>query len=587
MLNRLVEYAERRGLAAEPGFARKDIRWALVFGDAGEFLEVIELGDVEAKRNTGRTFAQAPDMPRPILQGGGKCHPLAESIEVVTLFLDKKSSPEKIGAKHDYYCLLLEQCSSAMPELLPVVACLRDQERLATIRERLEAQKVKATDSCTIAFGSRFPLESGPCLDWWRGFIKSLRGDGKTDRETQAANGKWLDFVSGEPCQPIASHPKIKGLSSVGGLAMGDSLVSFDKEAFGSYTLDSGGNAAMSDQSAALYSEVLNGLIRDHGKRLCGALVVHWFKEQIKPEDDPLAWLEQGTDEEEQAEAFAQGQVAKFLDRPRSGAGSVHLRNNLYYALTLSGAAGRVMVRDWMEGQFAELAGNIDAWFDDLSVIRQDGLSQARAPKFLAVVGATVRVLDDAPAPMIAGLWRAAVKNEPIPAQVMARALTRVRVSISQDDPINSSAIGLLKAYHLRKNKQKGETAMSEPLRPALNETHPSPAYQCGRLMAVLAGLQHAALGDVGAGVVQRYYAAASATPALVLGRLLRTAQFHIGKLEGGLAHWYDGKLASIMLALKDTIPATLTLEEQSLFALGYYQQLADLRTKKSETKEA
>ena len=36
--------------------------------------------------------------------------------------------------------------------------------------------------------------------------------------------------------------------------------------------------------------------------------------------------------------------------------------------------------------------------------------------------------------------------------------------------------------------------------------------------MALLAAIQEVALGDVGAGVVQRYYAAASTTPALVLG---------------------------------------------------------------------
>lgn len=32
-----------------------------------------------------------------------------------------------------------------------------------------------------------------------------------------------------------------------------------------------------------------------------------------------------------------------------------------------------------------------------------------------------------------------------------------------------------------------------------------------------------------------------------------------------------------------DSVPQTLSLEEQSLFALGYYQQLVDLRTKKSD----
>ena len=130
---------------------------------------------------------------------------------------------------------------------------------------------------------------------------------------------------------------------------------------------------------------------------------------------------------------------------------------------------------------------------------------------------------------------------------------------------------------------------MGEILQPVLNENYPDPAYQCGRLMAVLAELQRAALGDVGAGVVQRYYAAASATPALVLGRLIRTSQFHLNKLETGLERWFEAKIGGISNNLKNGIPTTLTLEAQSLFALGYYQQLADLRAgkpKKSENNE-
>jgi len=104
----------------------------------------------------------------------------------------------------------------------------------------------------------------------------------------------------------------------------------------------------------------------------------------------------------------------------------------------------------------------------------------------------------------------------------------------------------------------------------------------------VLSDVQRAALGDVGAGVVQRYYAAASATPALVLGRLTRTSQFHLNKLEKlepGLAHWFEGMIAGIWGRIKDTIPRTLTLEEQSLFALGYYQQMAHMRAGKTNSK--
>ena len=117
-----------------------------------------------------------------------------------------------------------------------------------------------------------------------------------------------------------------------------------------------------------------------------------------------------------------------------------------------------------------------------------------------------------------------------------------------------------------------------------LNPDHPDPAYHCGRLMAIFAALQYRALGNVGAGVVQRYYAAASSTPALVLGRLTRSAQFHLDKLERGGAYYFEGLLAEVWSHIRDRVPATLSLEQQSLFALGYYQQIAHDRGIRRET---
>jgi CRISPR-associated protein Csd1 len=96
--------------------------------------------------------------------------------------------------------------------------------------------------------------------------------------------------------------------------------------------------------------------------------------------------------------------------------------------------------------------------------------------------------------------------------------------------------------------------------------------------LAVLASLQRSALGDVGAGVVQRYYAAASQTPGLILGRLVANARNHLGKLDAGLAWWYEERVADVMSHLGDRAPRILDLEGQGLFALGYYQQLAALR---------
>ena len=55
------------------------------------------------------------------------------------------------------------------------------------------------------------------------------------------------------------------------------------------------------------------------------------------------------------------------------------------------------------------------------------------------------------------------------------------------------------------------------------NRDEPDPAYRLGRLFAVLESVQRAALGNLNATIRDRYYGAASATPAAVFPMLLRT----------------------------------------------------------------
>lgn len=233
--------------------------------------------------------------------------------------------------------------------------------------------------------------------------------------------------------------------------------------------------------------------------------------------------------------------------------------------MTISGAADRVMVRDWMAGQFVDLAGNIDAWFSDLDIVARDGNTPARNPKFMAVCGALVRDLKNLAPPTATILWRVAVQRLPVPQPLMAQALARFRADIVQDKPFNHARMGLLRAYFVR-NQPGADRSMTV----YLNRD------------------QRAALGDVGAGVVQRYYAAASQTPGLILGRLAGNARHHLGKLDAGLAWWYEQQIAEVMGRLQDRAPRILDLEGQGLFALGYYQQLAAQRAggKTSERNE-
>ena len=340
---------------------------------------------------------------------------------------------------------------------------------------------------------------------------------------------------------------------------------------------------------AEVYRATLNRLIASNSRKLAGARVVYWYIGEIHEDEDPMPELFDGFDfgqadiaqsdgrkrphNGERHRQQAESRAARLLEAIRSGdQDAMRLRNARYCALTVSANSGRVVVRDWMEGQFVDLVNKIDAWFDDLTIVRREGNARAPCPKFLAVLGATVRDLKDVPPSLETTMWRVAVRNEAIPQFSMAQALARAKVDIVQATPMNHARMALLKAYH----KRKGDKDMQ----PYLNEEHPNPAYHCGRLMAVLAEVQREALGNIGAGVIQRYYAAASTTPALVLGRLVRTSNYHFEKVgynkkKAGL----KDLLAGIWCPLKDSVPRILTLEDQSYFALGYYQQLAQLAT--------
>lgn len=116
----------------------------------------------------------------------------------------------------------------------------------------------------------------------------------------------------------------------------------------------------------------------------------------------------------------------------------------------------------------------------------------------------------------------------------------------------------------------------------SLDKQRKDTAYRLGRLFAVLEMAQRRALPTANATIRDRFYSAASATPASVFPRLLRTYQHHLGKLETG-ARIYFEQLAQEILAPVVDFPAHLNLADQGLFALGYYHQAQDLWTPKSE----
>jgi CRISPR-associated protein Csd1 len=531
------------------------------------------LGNLELKnKNPGREFLKAPDLTQQEIVSGPKgCRQfLLDGLKVITLFGIDKPSPKDLD-KHNFFVSQLTEAAQKAPQLAGPARLLSNPENCEAINRELEEAGAKPIDNATFMVDGDFLVDDSCWHGWWRKWMAEKYPDPKPD--------PMLDILTGQVCTPEPTHYKIGGLSSVGGLSSGDSLVSFNKEAFTSFGLAQSANAAFSRESAKKYAESLNYLIRTQGKPIAGAMLTYWFKEPLQdPENENLMVSFFQGDQEK----TALNQANELIEAIESGS-KPKLISNRFYALTLSGASGRVMVRDWMEGPFEQLARAVYAWFSDLEIVAREGDRSAPSPSLWGLLGATVRDLDELKAWHVASLYRAALSCGEMPRWAQAKALSRLRSTILTGDTIRHTSLQLLKACLKRNTPSKGGAELNT----YLNEEHPEPAYHCGRLMAVYASLQRSALGDVGAGVVQRFYAACSATPALILGRLAKLSQFHLSKLEPGLAYWFEDELASIAKSIDSEPPTTLDLTEQTLFALGYYQQMAKLRPpKKAKTRE-
>ena len=398
------------------------------------------------------------------------------------------------------------------------------------------------------------------------------------------ARDRRICVATGELAETLNTTEKIKGVP--GGLATGTNLISFDKDSFCSFGLEQAQNAALSAPAELKIRSALNALIeKSRAQRLVfnNTVHLHWTRKPL--EYDPFDIL---------ANADEQS-VASLLKSVHTGQSPADFDGNAYYALSLSGNGARIMVRDWLESTVPEVRQHIAEWFEDLGIVSTDGAGVKHDFKFYSLLYGMVRadleeVSPQLPTQLLHGALRG--RSVPLPQSALAAALRRQQIEPKGDDAMRNAVIvarlALIKACLLRSpnsqnnNTQTKDNTMTESLNPESRDS----AYLCGRLFAVFDRLQYLALGGVNAGVVERYYASASVTPALVMGRLFRNAQFHLAKAGGGVAENVRKDFEEISCALGDQFKPTLTLEEQGRFALGYYHQKAEYRRRSAERKE-
>lgn len=631
IISEVIPYSQRNGLGV-PGFAPRTAKYVINCKTkknktpVEKDFSVTVLGNVEDKKNPGVLFNSCPETPG--MNSGGKSHVLLETLDVVfglskTLLEDRadKTEDEKkkeagLLAKHDFFVESLRLMSPYLPEASHFAYLLQDSELCKKLYLVLTTElKAKGSDKITLAMSPDddedmdFLVKDERWRPWWVDYRKTLGkgGAGPEEAAPQADDSKkktagksagkqaskpskstrMVSVATGEIVEPVPTHPQLTELSDVGASAMGASFIGFDKASLQSFGLDQSANAAMDETSASQYRGGLNDILKNRSKRFGNVKIGYWYKIPVAAEDDPVAMIEGVKDEDDWDIRKNLNAAGALLESWETGQKEAPAGNS-YHSLILSGNAGRVIIRDWSTGDLVDWVKAADRWFSDTAIVRRDGSGLMAQHKFYAIIGSLLRDLTgrelEACSPMIVALWKAALNPQiNIPEIAVNLALRRIRIEMYGDKdgkvpPANHARMGLLRAYLVRNT---GDTNME----PYLNEDHPDCAYQCGRLMSLIADLQYAALGDVNAGIVQRFYSSASVSPQLVFGRLMRMSQFYFGKIEGAKAFALEGRIADVWGKIKDDIPPTFSLKQQTLFAEGYYQEQAYRRKAVSDAK--
>jgi CRISPR-associated protein Csd1 len=403
---------------------------------------------------------------------------------------------------------------------------------------------------------------------WWRA---------EREREEQwerAAPARCL--ITGEIALPARLHPAIKNVPQ--GQSSGTSIVSFNEEAFCSHGLEQGANAPVSRAAAEGYVTALNWMLaRGEGRRYRrgvalgnNAVTLFWTRKNAGFEEVLFSFLE--TPDERRAMEMAESPL-KGLEP------SDELDPTDFYAVTLSGNNARLVVRDWLETTVGKIKQNVKRYFEDLRLAGDQDL-----PKPLWILLKAVDPPGRAELPPALGsqLMSAALRGSPFPRELIAFALRRLRVPPREEEPpsLLRNRVSLIKATLCRLPRD-GQPPLEVSVSLDLNNTHPP--YLLGRLFAVLERLQREALGEVNATLRDRYFSSAMAHPAVAFPRLLRLSAHHAAK-AGTQGAWLERLKGEIHDGLKaDFYPTTLTLEDQGLFAVGYYHQRQDFFKKRAK----
>nr|WP_317407390.1 type I-C CRISPR-associated protein Cas8c/Csd1 [Fournierella massiliensis] len=573
ILQALTDYYEdllALGKIARPGWAKAKVSWALELGDNGELLGLLHLQQEVQRGKKTVLIPQEREVPQPVKRSSGVAANFLCDTSGYLLGVDTKGKPERTAECFAASRTLHEQI---LKEAQSPAACA-----VLAFYEHWDSQNAKDHPALKEEWDE--VMKGGNLLFWYRG--GPVTEDAQVRESWQLANEQSgnaenaLCLVTGKHEPTARLHPNIKGV--VGAQTAGAALVSFNAPAFCSYEHEQGDNAPTGEYVSFAYTTALNTLIadREHTRRVGDTTIVCWAAGgQPVYQDFMMAALYDDNMDERDIQStmirLAEGEPVAWQQQKLSP-------DTHFYVLGIAPNAARLSVRFFWQNSFGTLIQNVTKHYRDLEITRPSFDKFPTLPVW-RLLRETVNqnARNPEPNPRLAGdLLLSILNGTPYPATLLDGVVLRIRA----EREITRGRAAIVKAWYLRNTKDE---QLKEVMTVELNEQSNYLPYLLGRLFAVLEGVQQRANPGINTTIKDRYFNSASATPATVFPLLINLVQKHLAKLDGGMAIYYNRKITELNSRIAQTLPARLTLPEQSAFQIGYYHETQKRYTKKEE----
>jgi CRISPR-associated protein Csd1 len=538
LLQRLREYAERLSLPP-PMYQGTPIKYIIDLDSSGKFLGIVVTEGRGGKKDRGKEYL-APHIGR---TSGTRAKLLADNGKYVLGIAGEGSRRDRVEECHRLFVDTVRGCAKATEETA-VQAVLAFLENLDPATIPLP-EDFDPSHNMTFRVGGVMPIDLPSVRSYW------------ASRTIGEEAGDQGCLVCGRLCSPVRRLPfKIKGIP--GGQPSGTAIISANEPAFESYGLEASLIAPTCQDCGEKFSKAANTLIRGEDTHLRISPLVYLFWTKGESGFSPVSFLSKPEPKEVRAliESAWKGREYRAIDE------------DFFYATAFSASGARVAVREWLEATVGEIRRNLARYFVLQKLVAPDG-TEGMPLGLFPLAASLARDPRDVPPNVPKVLLRMALNGAPLPSWLLFQALKRARA----EQRLTRPQAVLMKMVLLSNEPMYEEEGAME----RLDLDNKNPAYLCGRLFSVLERVQRLAIPGISATIVDRFYGTASTAPASVLARLVKGGQSHLAKLrkqKPGAYAALQRRIEEVLSNLK-SFPAVLTLEEQGLFALGYYHQKA------------